>query len=408
MVKLDTFEIDHWILTRSPGARHNLAHSYSLPVTIQELGSLGTDPAEDVDNPLATTLSLPMNYGPSFRGLEKLRMNIAALYGSESDAVISPSNIITTPGASLANFIVFFALIGPGDHVIVQHPTYPQLYSLPSGLGAEVSLWQAKENNHWQLDLEELERLIQPNTKMIVLNNPQNPTGAIITKSTLGKIVDLAQRHSITLFSDEIYRALFHSTSPTDPEYPPSLLSFGYEKSVVTCSLSKTFSLAGIRVGWLASHSSSILDLCLNARSYTVITVSQIDERIAAMALEPVRLRELMKRNLGLAKHNLEIVQAFIDRHSSVCEWVRPVAGPVGFVKFSRNGVPVDDVEFCILLLEKKGVLLVPGQKCFGEMFKGYVRLGFGQSTQALEAALEALAAFLSDDYDVVPLAERK
>lgn len=239
-------------------------------------------------------------------------------------------------------------------------------------------------------------------------SNPQNPTGAIITKSTLGKIVDLAQRHSITLFSDEIYRALFHSTSPTDPEYPPSLLSFGYEKSVVTCSLSKTFSLAGIRVGWLASHSSSILDLCLNARSYTVITVSQIDERIAAMALEPVRLRELMKRNLGLAKHNLEIVQAFIDRHSSVCEWVRPVAGPVGFVKFSRNGVPVDDVEFCILLLEKKGVLLVPGQKCFGEMFKGYVRLGFGQSTQALEAALEALAAFLSDDYDVVPLAERK
>lgn len=110
-----------------------------------------------------------MNYGPSFTGLETLRMNIAALYGSESEAVISPSNIITTPGASLANFIVFFALVGPGDHVIVQNPTYPQLYSLPSGLGAEVSLWQASESNHWKLDLDELERLIQPNTKMIVL-----------------------------------------------------------------------------------------------------------------------------------------------------------------------------------------------------------------------------------------------
>ncbi|RLL98068.1 hypothetical protein CFD26_104642 [Aspergillus turcosus] len=372
MVKLDTFEIDHWILTRSPGAKHNLAHSYSLPVTIQELGSLGNDSVEHVDNPLATTLSLPMNYGPSFTGLEKLRMNVASLYANESGAVISPNNIITTPGATLANFIVFFALIGPGDHVIVQYPTYPQLYSLPSGLGAEVSLWQASQNNHWQLDLQELERLIQPNTKMIVLNTPQNPTGAIIAKSTLGKIVDLARRHSIIIFSDEIYRALFHSISPTDSEYPPSLLSFGYEKSVVTCSLSKTFSLAGIRVGWIASHSSSILDLCLNARSYMVITVSQIDERIAAMALEPVR----------------------------------PVAGPVGFVKFSRDGVPVDDVELCILLLEKKGVLLVPGQKCFGKMFKGYVRLGFGQSTEALEAALEALAAFISEDYEVVPLAE--
>ncbi|KAH2334603.1 hypothetical protein KXW87_008442 [Aspergillus fumigatus] len=408
MVKLDTFEIDHWILTRSPGARHNLAHSYSLPVTIQELGSLGTGPEEHVDNPLATTLSLPMNYGPSFTGLETLRMNIAALYGSESEAVISPSNIITTPGASLANFIVFFALVGPGDHVIVQNPTYPQLYSLPSGLGAEVSLWQASESNHWQLDLDELERLIQPNTKMIVLNNPQNPTGAIITKSALGKIVDLARRHSITIFSDEIYRALFHSIPPTDPEYPPSLLAFGYEKTVVTCSLSKTFSLAGIRVGWIASHSSSIIDLCLNARSYTVITVSQIDEQVAAMALEPVRLRELTKRNLGLATHNIEIVQSFIDRHAAVCEWVRPAAGPVGFVKFSRNGVPVDDLELCVLLLEKKGVLLVPGQKCFREEFKGYVRLGFGQSTQALEAALEALTTFISEDYEMVPLAERK
>lgn len=159
-------------------------------------------------------------------------------------------------------------------------------------------------------------------------------------------------------------------------------------------------------MGWIASHSSSILDLCLNARSYTVITVSQIDERIAAMALELVRQQELMKRNLGLAKHNLEVVQSFVDQNSSVCEWVRPVAGPVGFVKFSQNGVPVDDVELCILLLEEKGVLLVPGQKCFGEMFKGYVRLGFGQSTQDLEAALEALAAFISEDYEVVPLAE--
>ncbi|GFG05714.1 aspartate aminotransferase [Aspergillus udagawae] len=407
-MKLDTFEIDHWILTRSPGAKHNLAHSYSRPVTIQELSSLGNDSVEYADNPLATTLSLPMNYGPSFTGLEELRMNIAALYASESEAAISPNDIITTPGASLANFIVFFALVGPGDHVIVQYPTYPQLFSLPAGLGAEVSLWQASENNHWQLDLEELERLIQPNTKMIVLNNPQNPTGAVITKSTLGKIVDLARRHSITVFSDEIYRALFHSISPTDPEYPPSLLSFGYEKSVATCSLSKTFSLAGIRVGWIASHSSSILDLCLNARSYTVITVSQIDERIAAMALEPVRLQALMKRNLSLAEHNLEVVQSFIDQHSSICEWARPVAGPVGFVKFSRNGVPVDDVEFCILVLEKKGVLLVPGSKCFGEMFKGYVRLGFGQSTRALEAALEALAAFINEDYEVVPLAEQK
>ena len=110
-----------------------------------------------------------MNYGPSFTGLEQLRENIANLYSDDSLVPVSSDKILTTPGASLANFIVLFALVGPGDHVIVQYPTYQQLYSLPASLGAQVSLWKAKENGNWKLDIEELERLIQPNTKMIVL-----------------------------------------------------------------------------------------------------------------------------------------------------------------------------------------------------------------------------------------------
>lgn len=112
---------------------------------------------------------MPMNYGPSFTGLEQLRENIANLYSDESSITISSDKILTTPGASLANFIVLFALVGPGDHVIIQYPTYQQLYSLPASLGAEVSLWKAKENDNWNLDMEELKGLIKPNTKLIVL-----------------------------------------------------------------------------------------------------------------------------------------------------------------------------------------------------------------------------------------------
>ena len=145
-----------------------MAHSYSLPVTINDLKSLSDIAATD-DDLLASVQSMPMNYGPSFTGLEQLRDNIANLYSNESTVSITSDKILTTPGASLANFIVLFALLGPEDHVIVQYPTYQQLYSLPASLGVQVSLWKAKENDNWNLDTEELGSLIQPNTKMIVL-----------------------------------------------------------------------------------------------------------------------------------------------------------------------------------------------------------------------------------------------
>ncbi|KAB8262388.1 pyridoxal phosphate-dependent transferase [Aspergillus pseudonomiae] len=407
MVKLEPFEVDHWILTRDIGPKYNLAHSYSLPVTINDLKSLSENTAADYDI-LASVQSTPMNYGPSFTGLEQLRENIANLYSDDSLVPVSSDKILTTPGASLANFIVLFALIGPGDHVIVQYPTYQQLYSLPASLGAQVSLWKAKENDNWKLDIEELERLIQPNTKMIVLNNPQNPTGAIIPKSSLEEIIRIAKNHSITVFSDEVYRPSFHSISPGDPDYPPSALSFGYENTVVTSSLSKAYALAGIRIGWIASHSKPILDLCINARSYALITASQVDEQIASFALSPSCVHNLVKRNTVLAKNNRDIVQSFIDEFSSSCQWVKPVAGPIGFIRFARSGHPVDDVAFCTRLLEKKGVLLVPGRKCFGDgkNFSGYVRLGFGGDPEVLKAALGALREFMLEDYESLPLAD--
>jgi aspartate/methionine/tyrosine aminotransferase len=218
--------------------------------------------------------------------------------------------------------------------------------------------------------------------------------------------VDVARDHSITIFSDEVYRPLFHSISPTDPEYPPSILSMGFENTIATSSLSKAYSLAGLRVGWIASHSSKVIDLCVNARSYALITVSQIDEYLASFTLSPSVGQGLIERNDTLAKRNLYLVQSFLDKNSSACEWVRPVGGPIGFIRFTRSGKPVDDLELCTALLQKRGVLLVPGRKCFGDgvNFSGYVRLGFGGDTGELEVALDALQLFLQEDYADVPL----
>ena len=239
-------------------------------------------------------------------------------------------------------------------------------------------------------------------------SNPHNPTGAITPTSTLREIAKIAAERDIIVFSDEIYRPVFHSIPPTAPEIPPAFLSFGYKNTAATSSLSKSYSLTGIRLGWIASHNPSIIALCVNARSYCLITASQVDEHIADFALEAARVQTIVERNTALAERNAEAVQSFVDSHSSICRWVRPVGGPIGFIQFTRLGKPVDDSALCTRLLDEKGVLLVPGNKCFGggKDFPGYVRLGFGVETTALQAGLDALSEFIEEGYETLPLAE--
>lgn len=189
MVKIDLFEVDHvrnltlsewilhevdanglvqWILSRSSTTvKHNLAHSYCLPRSISDLKLQAGDSDAGFET-FFPILSKALDYGP-MKGSESLRSKISHWYSTESDSDFSIDNIITTPGASLANFLVIFALLSPGDHVIVQYPTYQQLYSLPTSLGIDVSLWETKNTESWKLDLDELRRLIRPNTKMIII-----------------------------------------------------------------------------------------------------------------------------------------------------------------------------------------------------------------------------------------------
>jgi aspartate/methionine/tyrosine aminotransferase len=156
------------------GAKHNLANSSSLPISVKGLESLPENAS--VQHDLFSSIhSKPMDYGASFNGLPALRTKISNLYLDGSSKAVLPENVLTTPGASLANFIVFYALVGPGDHVIVTYPTYQQLYCVPESLGAEVSLWQAKAEDGWRLDVEDLKRLIRPNTKLIVVKYVASP-----------------------------------------------------------------------------------------------------------------------------------------------------------------------------------------------------------------------------------------
>ncbi|GCB17771.1 fatty acid transporter protein [Aspergillus awamori] len=387
MVHIKEFAVEQWMDKYETTAKYNVAETCCASISFNDLRELSEDKSDPLD------LSIKLTYG-AIRGSERLRGNLARLYSDQTPLPLD--NVLITAGAIQANFLLLYTLVGPGDHVICHYPTYQQLYSVPESLGAEVSLWKAKEADNWRLDLNELKSLIRPNTKLIILNNPQNPTGAVIPQETLKDIVEIARNSSIIVHADEVYRPLYHSVG--EDQAPSSLLSLGYEHTVVTGSMSKAYSLAGLRVGWIASRNRSIIETCASARDYTTISVGQLDDAIASFALAPACERNLIKRNLNLARRNLAILEKFIESHRWACDWVKPQAGTTAFVRFNNQGIPVDDVAFCEQLLQKTGVMFVPGHLCFGEGddYEGYVRIGYVYLPIPLPIAGSALVATLA------------
>ncbi|KAJ5753703.1 uncharacterized protein N7511_007856 [Penicillium nucicola] len=389
MVRIREFAVERWMDLYENDAKHNLAETCCASISLSDLLSFSSK-KDLVD------YSQKQVYG-AIRGSEALRTNIANLYSQS----VSADGVLVTNGAIQANFLALYTNVGPGDHVICQYPTYQQLYSVPESFGAEVSLWKSNEENEWALDLKELKALIRPSTKVIVLNNPQNPTGAVLRREELQAIVDVAREHDILIHSDEVYRPLFHSLK--GEEIPPSILKFGYDKVISTGSMSKAFSLAGIRLGWIASPNPEIVEACASARDYTLISVGQIDDGVAAHALSSPCVENLLQRNFQLARQNLDILETFVTEFNWAVKWTRPQAGTTAFIKFvDRKGQAIDDVVFCQKLLEKTGVMLVPGSQCFGDGadFRGFVRVGYVPEHEVMVDGLQELRKFMREEYE--------
>lgn len=230
--------------------------------------------------------------------------------------------------------------------------------------------------------------------QMIIINNPNNPTGAVTPEAVLRDIVAIAAARGVIVFSNEVYRPLFHDTATA----PPPITALGYARTVSTGSMSKSLALPGIRIGWVASPSATLLAACAARRNYTTISVSQVDDQIATYALSPAVRPALLRRNENLARRNRALVEEFVARHADRCRWTRPGGGTMAFVQFrSGGGRPVDDEAFCAGLVEEHRVLLTPGSHCFGggEDFAGYVRLAYVCDTAVLEEALARLGRYL-------------
>lgn len=224
----------------------------------------------------------------------------------------------------------------------------------------------------------------------------------MLSRSLLQKIVDIAQSRNIIIHCDEVYRPLFHGLS--DAEYPPSILSFGYDNVLATSSLSKAFSLAGIRVGWIASRNPNIIERCSTVRDYTTISVSHPDQCVAAYALGLATRPHLIARNLRLARTNADMLDAFVKNHSRHLTWSRPLAGTTALIKVSRQGKLVQAEEFCRILQETTGVMLLPADRGFGQQFEGFVRIGYVNDTDMMETGLRKWGRFLDTGFSDVPL----
>lgn len=346
---------------------------------------------------------------PSGAGKKELRETIASNYSRELSG-ITADDIIIANATTGANHIVQRALLSPGDHVIVQYPTYGPLIEEPRHIGCDISYLRLDPSKSWQPDLGELGRLVRPGvTKMLILNNPSNPTGTHFTTETQQEIIKIAQEHNLMIHCDEIFRPFFHPTSPLPNSMVEHLDTFpNFHNIVTTSSLSKVYGLSGVRIGWIATRSSELLQKFTHMRLYSMEEASAVDEIIATEVLGPRCRPGILNKHYNLAKTNIDLIQNFVDRNKGTVEWIRPTAGAVGFIKICnpKTGGEVDDMDFCQRLLDKKKVILSPATLCFqisekdnSEIdFKGRMRMHFTAETETVKKGITLIEEFLQEE----------
>ncbi len=307
-----------------------------------------------------------------------LRAEIARLYeGLEAD------DTLVFSGAEEAIFVLLNVLLGPGDHAVVTWPGYQSLHEVARSAGAEVTLHELREVDGWALDVERLVGSFRPATRVAVVNAPHNPTGMLPTPGEWRALGEACRAAGVRLVADEVYRLLEHdgrAPLPAGAELAPTFVSIGV--------LSKSFALAGLRIGWLASRDRDLLARCAAFKDYTTICAAAPSEVLGLIAL---RAREtVLARSRAIVGPNRDRFDAFLAERPGFGSWVRPAAGSVGFPRLAPG---LDADAFAADLVQAQGVLLLPGS-AFGHA-GNHVRVGLGR--EDFDVALARLGGFLAD-----------
>lgn len=370
-MKIDSFKVEEWMNAWETGARYNIAETCCDSVSMDELFELTGMSKEDF---LKDVCSRRLTYG-YIEGRPDFKEAVCKLYQT-----LKPEEIVPTHGASGANHHVFYSLIEPGDRVISIMPTYQQLYSIPASYGADVHVLHLTKENGYLPNLDELRTLVTPNTKMICINNPNNPTGAFMSKELLENIVKIAREVDAWILCDEVYRHLTQEDGWSD-----SIVDL-YEKGISVSSMSKVFSLAGIRLGWIATHDQEAVRSMLSHRDYNLVSCGMMDEIVGALALK--HADKLLERNRKLVRTNLQILDDWVNSESHI-SYVKPQAGTTALVYYDLD---IPSYEFCEKMYHETGAFVTPGD-CFEQPHS--MRIGYASDTEVLKKGLAAVSEYI-------------
>ena len=371
-MKIKPFAVEEWMNAWEVGAKYNIAETCVDSISMNDLFELtGEDKTEFLNRLCARRLS----YG-DIEGLPEFRKGVCGLYKT-----LNIENIVPTHGASGANHHVFYSLISPGDRVVSIMPTYQQLYSIPESYGADVQILHLSKENNYLPDLEKLRRLVTPETKMICINNPNNPTGALMSEQMLREIVEIARSADAWILCDEVYRHLSQEDG-----WCPSIVDL-YEKGISVSSMSKVFSLAGLRLGWIATHDMSVVKSCLSHRDYNLVSCGVFDEMLAAVALK--HRDKLLERSRKIVRENLQILGDWVGSEPHV-SYVKPKAGTTALVYYDLD---ISSYEFCEEMYKKTGAFVTPGD-CFEVPHS--MRIGYAYGKQDLIDGLKAISEYIA------------
>ncbi len=371
-MQIQPFKLERYFAKYEFTTPYLLSCSDCEPLQLKEILTMADE------NSLKMWNNLKLGYTES-RGHPLLCEEISKLYNN-----IQPENVlVVSPEEGI--FISMNNLLVKGDHVVTTFPGYQSLYEIAISLGCEVSKWIPREQSGLTFNIDDLKSLIKDNTKLIVINFPHNPTGAIIQEKDLKEIIDIARQKDIIIFSDEMYKFLEY-----DQADQISSACDLFDNAISLFGMSKSFALAGLRIGWLVTKNSDILEKFTLYKDYTTICSSALSEIAAIIALKSKD--KILKRNIDIISSNLKLLDEFFAVNTKLFKWYKPKAGPICFPQLKIN---IDIEHFCLDLIKKKGVMLLPSKVY--DYKSNHFRIGFARSN--MPEALKKLKEYLKENY---------
>jgi aspartate/methionine/tyrosine aminotransferase len=294
-----------------------------------------------------------------------LRARIGDVYGAAAE------NVVVTNGGSEANYTSLWGLLEKGDRVAVMLPNYLQTWGLSRAYGAAADpYWMTEQTAdgkpRWGLDVASLHAAVSKKTKLIVVTNPNNPTGGVLNEEEMDEIIRVARKANAWILSDEIYRGAEIAGGPLTPTF------WGrYDKLLITSGLSKAFGLPGLRIGWIVGPPKNIAKLW-SYRDYTTLAPTVLSERLAWIAMESSRRENILSRTRSLLQNHLPRLERWIHKHDDIFTYIPPVAGAIAYVRYQ---LPISSLALCNRLRDEESVLINPGDHFGGGK---YLRVGFG------------------------------